>query len=237
MKTLTPPIPGLLLFMTSCSLLLGAASTSLESDGIKPTPDGWKSMSPRDEIRPVFEFKPNGGPNRRGSLLIRADARDGLDGHWLKTFPVQGGHYYQFRAVRHLVNAPVPRRNVLARVLWRDDTGKAVLRDEPGATSYAGKEFPVAEPEYPTDHETDSAGWTEVADSYRAPSKATHAMVELYLRWAPRAEVEWSDISLTETSAPPARKVRLAAVHFRPSGKTSAGENCRLFAPVIEEAT
>src|SRR5256885_13086185 len=51
-----------------------------------------------------------------------------------------------------------------------------------------------------------------------------------------RAQVEWSDISLTETSAQPAGKARLATVHFRPSGKKTAAENCRLFAPFIEEA-
>jgi predicted amidohydrolase len=135
-----------------------------------------------------------------------------------------------------VTNVLAPRRSVLARILWRDDKGRAVLRDEPGATSYAPGQAPAAEPEYPTDRDTDLSGWTELADTYRAPSKATRAIVELHLRWAARAQVEWSEISLTETSAPPARKVRLATVHFRPSGKKTAAENCRLFASFIEDA-
>src|SRR5205807_3947985 len=71
---------------------------------------------------------------------------------------------------------------------------------------------------------------------YRAPSKASKAIVELYLRWAPRAGAEWSDVSLAETSAPPSRKVRLATVHYRPKGGKSAMDSCRQFAPLIAEA-
>ena len=201
------------------------ASMRAESSAANPTSEGWKSASPREEIQPAFEFKPEGGPAGHGRLIIRADDREGLDGHWTKTFPVQGGHYYRFRALRRVTHVPAPRRSVLARILWRDDKKQSVYRDEPGAISYAPGEAPLAEPEYPADGDSDSSGWTEVADVYRAPSRATHATVELYLRWAERAQVEWSDISLTETSAPPARKARLATVHFRPSGKKTAAEN------------
>jgi predicted amidohydrolase len=71
---------------------------------------------------------------------------------------------------------------------------------------------------------------------YRAPSKATQALVELHLQWAPHGKVEWSEISLAPSAAPAGRKVRLAAVHFQPkNGKSPAG-NCRLFAPLIEQA-
>jgi predicted amidohydrolase len=196
----------------------------------------WKSASPRDEIRPAFELKPGGGPAKHGSLIIRADDREGLDGHWTKTFPVQGGRCYHFRALRRVTNVPAPRRSVLARILWRDDNDKSVRHDEAGARSYAERERPVAEPEYPSDGATDANGWTEVDGIYRAPSKATKAIIELHLRWAARAQVEWSEVSLTETEAPPSRKVRLATIHFRPSGKKTAAENCRLFAPFIEEA-
>lgn len=198
--------------------------------------DGWTNASPRDEIRPVFELKRNGGPNRQGSLIIRADEREGLDGHWLKTFPVKGGQYYRFRALRRTENVSLPRRSTLARVLWRDARGQPVRHDEPGAASYDPNKPPVAEPEYPFERSPGPNGWTEFEEIYQAPSKATQAIVELHLRWAANAQVEWSEVSLTETEPPPPRKVRLATVHFRPSGKKTAAENCRLFAPMIEEA-
>jgi predicted amidohydrolase len=159
-----------------------------------------------------------------------------LAGHWTKTFSIEGGRHYRFCALRKVENVPVPRRSVLVRLLWQDDLGRPALRDEPGATSYREGVIPVAEPEYPLDKATDSKGWTEVSDFYQAPSQATRAVVELRLRWAQRAQVEWSLVSLSAVPEPPPRKVRLAAVHFLPSGKRTPAENCQLFAPLIAGA-
>lgn len=176
-------------------------------------PDGWQAVAPRDEIRPQFSFNPKGGPSREGGFVIRTGPLEGFDGHWAKTYQVKGGQCYRFHALRRIERVPSPRRSVLARVLWRDDHDRPVVHDEPGAKSYAPGVPPVSEPEYPTDGLTDAAGWTVVEGTYRAPSKATHAIVELYLRWAPRARVEWSGILLAEAGPPAPRKVRLATVH------------------------
>ena len=43
-------------------------------------------------------------------------------------------------------------------------------------------------------------------------------------------------MSLTETTAPAPRKVRLATVHFRPSGGKTPEDNCRMYEPLIAEA-
>jgi predicted amidohydrolase len=221
----TPRRPALLRRLAATALFLTGSMPWL----VAGASDGWRGVAARDEIRPHFE-------TRDDLLIIRSDAREGLDGHWEKTFPVTGGCYYHFRALRRVKNVAAPRRSVVARILWRDDKGQAVRHDETGATGYAPGERPMAEPEYPSDGATSADGWTEVADTYRAPSKARRAIVELHLRWASNARVEWGEVSLTETNPPPARKVRLATVHFRPSGKRTLAENCRLFAPLIEEA-
>src|SRR5437660_8736621 len=113
--------------------------------------NSWKSDSPRQEIRPIFEFKAEAGPRRNGSLFIRADDREGLDGHWSKSFPVTGGQHYRFRALRRIENVPSPRRSTFARILWRDDRGQPISHDEPGANSYDPGKPPIAEPEYPPD--------------------------------------------------------------------------------------
>ena len=47
-------------------------------------PDGWTAVSPRDEIRPVFWFEPNGGVKHAGDLVIAHDQREGLDGWFQK---------------------------------------------------------------------------------------------------------------------------------------------------------
>ena len=196
----------------------------------------WRERSAREEIRPAFTINPRGGPDERGSLIIRADEREGLEGYWEKSLPIKGGQYYQFHAVHKTKNIALPRRSVLACVLWQDENGRPVVRDEPGANTYQGGVAPVAEPEYPADKLTDATGWTEVSDVYRPPSKATRAVIELHLRWAQNAEVEWSQVSLAETAPPAARPVRLATVHFRPSARKSPAENCRMFAPLIADA-
>lgn len=208
--------------------------TGAESDR-GPVQEGWRTWAPRDETRPEFRFEPQGGRDGRGSFVIIDDQREGLDGCWTATFPVTGGGHYRFHAVRRVENVPVPRRSVVARFLWQDARGRAVLRDTVPAVTYAPGKKPVAEPEYPTDKGTDERGWTEVSDVYRAPSAASQAVIELTLRWAPQGRVEWSEVSLRETAAPPGRKVRLASVHFQPSAKTPEG-NCRQFAPLIEQA-
>ncbi|HUG71472.1 MAG TPA: carbon-nitrogen hydrolase family protein [Pirellulaceae bacterium] len=202
----------------------------------QPPPDGWTVVSPREEIRPACTFLPNGGPHESGSFVIEADQREGLFGWWEKTFKIEGGKFYQFSAVTKAERIEVPRRTAVARILWRDEQGRAVLHDEPAWASYRPGERPRAEPEFPADQGVDENGWTTVGGIYRAPADATKAIVELSYRWAPNGRVEWSNVELKQTKAPEPRKVRLATIHFQPrEGKTPA-DKCKLFAPLIEEA-
>src|SRR5262245_13965465 len=80
--------------------------------------DEWTAFAPRDEIRPKFEYSATGGKSGRGALTIRADERAGLHGWWHRTFSVTPGQHYRFSAWRRVVNVAVPRRSVLARVVW-----------------------------------------------------------------------------------------------------------------------
>jgi predicted amidohydrolase len=210
------------------------------SNGAKPESGqtvlfGWSDHSPREEIRPDFSTNPTGGPKRTGCLVIRHDEREGLDGWFQKPFAVTGGEFYRFSAVRKLTDVAVPRRSALVRILWQDDRGAMVSADVPKHEIEELGHVPSAEPEHPTDGATDSQGWTTVSGVYRAPSNATRAIVELHLQWAPHGTAEWSDIELSKSEAPAPRKVRLATVHYKPTGK-SARENCEEYAPLIAEA-
>ena len=228
--------PTLLDALTLAALFsVHGAFRSAESSAAEST-NGWSGLAARDEIKPAFNFEAKGGPSHQGALVIRADKREGLDGHWEKSFPVKGGQWYRFHALRRAENVPVPRRSVLVRVHWRDDKGRQVLHDAPGAHSYAPGKPPVSEPEFPTDGPTTAGGWTEVSGIYRVPSKATQAIVELHLRWASRAKVEWSQVSLIETEPPPSRKVRLATIHHQPRNGKTAMDNCRQFEPLLADA-
>src|SRR5262245_1715952 len=198
--------------------------------------DGWTTVAPRDEIRPEFQRTETGGKSGHGALSIRADGREGLHGWWQKTFSVDGGHFYRFSTWRHTENIAVPRRSVLARVLWRDDSGKEVPRPEGVVINFSLGVVAHAEPEYPREAGVSQDGWIEVSDIYEVPPGATQARVELHLLWAPNGKVEWSDVSFAPTEAPPPRKVRLASVHYKPKAAKTPLDACRQFARLIEEA-
>jgi predicted amidohydrolase len=199
-------------------------------------PTGWQTATPRQEIRPKFSYDSTGGRSGEGSWIIVQDQRPGLDGHWTKTFPVVGGQYYQFRAERRVNNVANPRRSAVARIVWQDEQGRKVPHDQPAPSGYLPGWIPTAEPEYPTDKGADENGWTEVSDTYRAPPKATRAVIELHGQWAPNSTIEWSDVSLKETSPAQGRKVKLATIHYKPRGPTPE-DNRRQYVPFIEQAS
>lgn len=220
MSSLVSPLLAFwILCVTSCST--GVAATASE----------WTGLAVRDELRPKFEMLPG------GLLSISTDDREGLDGHWSRRFPVQGGQTVQFRALRKAVNVPHPHRSVLVRIHWRDASGRSVKHDAPGAQSYAPGVAPWAEPEYPQDGVPDSEGWVEVSGHYVTPKAAREAVVELHLRWAANASVQWKGITLEPSSPRPRRKVRVATVHYVPKGGRSAMDSCQQFESLVSRAS
>lgn len=221
-----------------CVLGLAAIPTCYGSEKSTPAgaPQGWTVSSPRKEIMPAFSYVKGGGRSGTGSFVIEADHREGLAGSWARTFRVQGGKYYRFVAYRRVQNVEWPQQSALATVRWLDEAGKPVLDDRALVSGILPKLTPWAPPEYPADRGTDHGGWTEVSGTWQAPSAATQALVELHLRWARDARVEWTEVSLSVADPPPSRKVRLATVHYRPSAGKTPEEKRRQFAPLIAEA-
>jgi predicted amidohydrolase len=199
-------------------------------------PDGWKAISPRDEIRPKFAFDPTNGHSGAGALIIEAGRQEGQTGWWTKSFPVVEGRTYRFQAFRRVKNVTTARRAARVTLKWEDSQGKSVPADQPWVTYDRRPKTPSAWPEFPVDKGTDANGWTEVSGVYRVPQKATRAVVELYLMWAPGGRIEWSDVSVAESDPSPARKVRLATVLLAPKGAKTPAEACRKFEPLIRDA-
>lgn len=196
--------------------------------------DGWTAKSPREEICPDITYVPALGSEPE-HFDIRHDNREGLDGWIEKSFEVKPGTYYRFEAERKLTNVAVPRRSALVRVLWQDKNGKMVHAEVPDAQVEQLGHQPTAEPEHPTDEEAHDKSNSTVSGTYRAPPDAARAIVELHLQWAPQGEVRWSHIKFEPTTAPEERKVKLAAIHHRPIGK-SPQENCEEYVPLIKQA-
>ncbi len=218
---------------------LGIAADAPPAAAITPAtaPASWTTAAPREEIRPEFAYDPKGGADGKGCFAIEADRREGLDGCWKKTFAVTGGKYYHFAARFQARGVALPRRSVVAELHWQDGQGAKVPLDKQPVTEYLRGYTAQAETEFPTTRDTDRQGWTEVADTYQAPAKATQAVVELHLRWpSPGGEVRWGSVALAETEPPAPRTVRLATVHFKPSGGKTPLDNCRQYEPLIAEA-
>ena len=176
------------------------------------------------------------GRNGQGAFVIMHQT-EGLDGAWSKTYAIEGGKHYRFRVDRKTVNVKSPRLSALVKITWQDDAGKDVPYDHPVVDYYRQGGVSMARPEYPITERKLDDGWTEVSDVYRAPAKATRAVVDLHLKWAGAGgQIEYSGVSLAETKPPPSRRVRLATVHYRPRGGKTPADNCRLFGPLIEDA-
>jgi len=222
-------------YLFGAALSIFVAFPPVRADEIA-APDGWTTAAPRDEIRPSFSYSPGAGRDGQGALTIASDQREGLQGYWTRTYPIKGGGYYRFSAARRVENVPAPRRSTMVRILWQDDEGKPVVQDRPLKTHLLAGKYVQAEAEHPIDRATDAQGWTEVSGVYYAPSKATRAVVELHLQWAPGGNVEWSDVGLEPSSPPAGRKVRLAAVHLSPKGGKTPEDNCKMFEPLIAQA-
>lgn len=206
------------------------------SDTSNAPPRDWQPAAPRPEISPEFAYEPCGGLNGESALVIRADAREGLDGCWARSFHITGGKWYEFSAFFRARSVGSPRRSIVAKLDWRDAGGRAVPTDTPTVAGYLKGTTGIAETEFPAILDTNSNGWTEIRGRYRAPGRATQAKVSLHLQWAPSGEVRWTSVLLEPCEPPPPRIVRLAAAHFRPKSGRTPRENCAQFEPLIAEA-
>lgn len=233
--------------ITRRDLIAGAAATvaiSLThqsragdpSANANAAPDGWTSLSPRAEIRPEFAYEPQGGPAGSSCLLIRADAREGLDGCWTRNFAVEERKSYRFSALFRAKSIPVPRRSIVAKLDWKNAAGHSVPLDTPAVSNVLTRMKAMAETEFPMPGAPRPDGWTEMSGTYRAPAGATQLVVRLHLQWASNCELRWSNVSLIPSESVQPRMVRLATAHFQPRGGKSARDNCKLYEPLIAEA-
>ena len=213
----------------------------------KATPPHWESTSLLPKLSPKFY---QSGSEADGSLVlsIKTDDHKNLHGMWKAQVPVEGGAYYAFSIVKKVDNITDVRRATPVNIHWLNANGEKVFRDR----DYAEKRFALetvsdpddpwawtARPEIPYQEEPQADGSVKLASVFKAPTNATHAVVELHLRWSDNAKVEWRDFSLQKTDAPPKQKVKVATVFLPinavPKVKTPL-ETVKLFSSYIQEA-
>lgn len=214
---------------TLCLLFCIASSIAAGSDD-------WSVWAPRDEARPEAGQPKTGGHDGNSALVLKSGPGEHWIGCWTRTLAIDGGKHYRFNAWRRFTAMPLPRRSVYARILWQDADGKPVTWEQPAKQGYAKGSIPRAEPEYPRDPGGQAGQWAQFDTVLRAPTNAKQARIELYLQWAANAQVEWSDISLSQIAAPPSRKVKLATIHLQPKNGKNPADKPPQFAPLIAEA-
>ncbi len=193
--------------------------------------DSWTPQFPRPELSPVFSRTAEGH-------LVLASERSGTNGHWLRTFRVEGGKSYRFSAWRLADNVEHERRSCLVRIEWYGPDGELVDSPHKVNPAYFGKDTDKARPDYPRDWERRPDGSVLVQDTYVAPRQAAEARVQLHLRWTDNGKVTWSDVNFAEATPVEPRRVTLAAVHHNLAGggKNTIESNRRRIAPLVEEA-
>ena len=180
----------------------------------------WKFESQRPSIAPVSavdsEVTFEGAP----TLTLRGGGKDHAAGYWYKIVSATPGTWYRFRTHFKSASVDEPARSVLARVIWRDASGKVV----------GFREYPA------TLMDQTQNGWRIIEQSYVAPAEAATAKLELHYRWDGDGEVHFGGTSFEKTTAPEARVVRLATVHHRPRASKSTEENLKAFGVLVDKA-
>jgi len=155
----------------------------------------WKLWSPRAELQPK-------GEQSGGALILRGGGNAAAFGGWHRTVTgIRPGNWYRLAATYEVhAGITLPSRQVVARIDWRRADGKRA-----GQPSYA--------------YQDQAEGATHrLSLLAEAPEHATSAVVQLWLIEAPNGDVRWRDVAFEPATAPPPRKVRVAALRLRPKG-------------------
>ncbi|GIW92588.1 MAG: hypothetical protein KatS3mg110_0629 [Pirellulaceae bacterium] len=194
----------------------------------------WQCKAARDEVAPEFFYCPTSGKAPE-QWILRSVGPLPSKGWWQSQRDVEPGENYRFRARLETHGVAFPRLAAFVRLEWLGRHGGPVHWDEAAIGPYHPSGTPVpATPEWPREQGVDDRGGQWFEGVYRAPKEAEAVRIELHLEWA-TGEARWSDISWEKCPPPPERRVRLAAIHYRPGGK-SPQANREEFAPLVAEA-
>jgi len=186
---------------------------------------GWETFSPREEISPTFKFSKLGSKGKESWLIHQGD-KAGEMGAWTRKYAVKGGGYYKISALCLGTGLSNPRANRYVEVFFEDEEKKMIIDERTGDFN---------RPFYP--FETGKInGWVKFEGKVYVPKRASRAIIRLFLRWEPNANVEWTQVNFVKVEKPEPRKVRLAATNFRPAGGNSGMDNCRMIEPFVKEA-
>jgi predicted amidohydrolase len=169
------------------------------------TADGWRAFSPRRESTAVTSTRP--GPDGYILEVAAAGNADVYGGWTTRVTGLQGGGTYRFGARARVANVASIRESATIILRWRGTFGDEVP------------------PDYVWNFDRLADGSVSFDRTLKAPAGTTAVDIELVLQWAANGQVAFDKLSLVPTTAPAARRVRVAAVQYRPSGSRSGLES------------
>lgn len=175
------------------SMILMASAFPLAAHEENGNREEWQIWAPRLEQRPAGIKLPD------GSLILTAAAAPAAFGGWVKSVKgIQPGLWFRFEAEYQVEGLTRPRNQVLVRLEWKNTRWERV-----GEPEYAWRE--------------EAAGpWTRVWEEVQAPPGAVNAELQLWLYDAALGAVVFRNPAVELSEAPTPRKVRLAALNYRP---------------------
>jgi predicted amidohydrolase len=180
----------------------------------------WKFESQRKEIAPEWHVDSNITYKGQPTLLIMGGGKDYANGHWYSVTRVEPGEYFQFESNFITSKVEELNRNILARVIWQDASGK----------NLGYPEYPATFPNRAND------GWNYMKQLCRVPDGAKQAKLELVYRWDADGVVHFGGTSFHKTTPPKPRVVRVATIHHRPRNSKSSSENLAQFSELVSQA-
>lgn len=199
------------------SVLLFCSVVTAECQAINPSE--WSFESQRKEIAPKWYIDSSTTYKGQPTLAVEGSGKEYANGHWYRTMNVEPGEYFQFESNFITSNVDEPNRNIFARIIWQDGSGKT-----------------IGYPEYPATISGKTNGWSYIKQLYRVPDNATEAKIELTYRWDANGIVHFGGTSFLKASPPTPRVVRVATIHHRPRNTKSSRENLLQFSVLIEKA-
>ncbi|MBK8503747.1 MAG: carbon-nitrogen hydrolase family protein [Saprospiraceae bacterium] len=196
-------------------LVLGFASGPIKAQAQL---NDWSFYSQRQEVEPKHWIENDFKRDGQNTLVIAGDKAGHDNGSWVKSYPVLGGSFIEFKNYYYSRNVDEPNRSILTTIVWMDSQGE-----------------PVGPKEFPSLVGVQEDGWALFQQTYQVPDNAHSIEVALVYRWDGDGKVFFAPPKIEKVKTMPQRLVKIAAVHHRPSQSTTE-QNLLEFGDFAREA-
>jgi predicted amidohydrolase len=210
-----------------------------ESDPAAGLPTGWRTVTPRAEVAPVFAMDSSVSHSGKSSVRTAAKGSPGTFGSWsvtvtgiqsdippgdqsrseltLRGTDMLSDRHYRISCFFMTRNIESAARNVWIRATWLNARGEDVFT-----------EF--------VSHFVKEGGWYHAEQVLTAPRLARGLNLELALQWTATGIVWWDDVSVEEVPSRAARRIKVATVSYQPPGRSTPDANRTFYAEKIAAA-